>query len=254
MLITPTTYLILALLFLNHALSAPYPLPNSTSTIPPTTSSTCNESIGSCNTTTPANTTLTAHTPLTNGTHQNICQEVYPSDLTVLNSRYPDHNSTHLHHTTQLFMLRRQLANDGEIATRVQFNDLPPATSNQSCRLEFILPRPSLQRISGLNPSFNVYTVERAPGAPASWNTYQGNAGGGEDATLFGTVNGEEEALARTRRVGGVAAVNETLCRETLTFQMGMKYNGKGVPNYWEFSNVGLPAWPVQGFRVVHGC
>ncbi|KAF2852717.1 hypothetical protein T440DRAFT_466837 [Plenodomus tracheiphilus IPT5] len=238
---------LLALLFLKHALSAPYPFPNSTMT-PPIPSTICNSTTALCN----PNANLTAYNPITNGTHQNICQEVYPSDLTVLNSRYPDYNTTHLHHATQLFMLRRQLPGDGEIATRVQFDDLPASVSNLTCRLEFILPPPQLQRISGSNPSFNVYQVERAAGAVATWSTYSGNIL--NDATLFGTVNGEEEALNRTRSVGGVAAVNETLCNSTLTFQMGMKYNGKFLPNYWEFLNVEPPAWPVQGFRVVYGC
>ncbi|KAH9866743.1 hypothetical protein J1614_008436 [Plenodomus biglobosus] len=245
MLITLSTFL--SLLFLKHALGAPYPLPNSTTT-PSVGSTICNSSIASCNA--PSN--LTTHIPITNGTHQNICQDVYPSDLTVLNSRYPDYNSAHLHRATQLFMLRRQFAGDGEIATRVQFNDLPPSTSNLTCRLEFMLPRPDLHRISGQNPSFNVYQVERASGAVASWNSYEGNMLSG--MTLVGTVNGGEEALNRTRSVGGVAAISETLCNSTLTFQMGMKYDGKSVPNYWEFLNVEPPAWPVQGFRVVYGC
>lgn len=110
-----------------------------------------------------------------------------------------------------------------------------------------------MQRIAGFNPTFNVYQVEREADAIAiaNWNTYEGNDG----AKLFGTVNGEPEALNRTRKVSGVAAVNETRCNETFTFQMGMKYDGAtGVPNYWEFEQIGLPAWPEQGFRVVWGC
>lgn len=147
-------------------------------------------------------------------------------------------------------MLRRQRVSDGEIATRVQFQGLPANTSNFTCRLEFVLPRLELQHIQGYNPSFDVFQVDRDAGAIATWNTYASDA----DARFFGTVNGEPEALSRTRSVGGVAAVNETACNQTLSFHMGMKYDGVEVPNYWEFSNVAPPAWPVQGFRVVYGC
>jgi hypothetical protein len=179
------------------------------------------------------------------------CEYVYPSDVAVVNQRYPDYNSSHLHETASFFMLRREIADNGEIATRVQFQGLPSNTSNITCRLEFILPQPELQRISGFNPSFNVYQVARDVNTIATWNTYEGNNG----AELFGRVNGELDALARTRSVGGVAAINATRCNETLTFQMGMVYNSKdGMPNYWDFSQVSPPAYPVQGFRVVWGC
>ena len=148
-------------------------------------------------------------------------------------------------------MLRRQLAGDGEIATRVQFQGLPSSRQNITCRLEFILPQLELQFIQGFNPSFNVYQVQREADDVATWMTYAGN----NDVEVFGRVNGEPEALARTRAVGGVAAINETICNETMTFQMGMTYNSKeGVPNYWQFSQVQPPAWPVQGFKIVHGC
>jgi hypothetical protein len=167
-----------------------------------------------------------------------------------MNARYPDYNTSHLHDTKRLFMLRRQLDTDGEIATRVQFQGLPSSTTNKTCRLEIVLPRPELQIVQGSNPSFNVYQAEREAGSIATWNTYEAH----KDAKFFGMVNGEPEALERTREVGGVAAINEVPCNETLTFQMGMAYNSIGAPNYWEFSNVMPPAAPVQGFRVVFGC
>lgn len=193
---------------------------------------------------------------------QYIYHTVYPSDLTILNSLYaPSTTNTtstsssttpsRLHASKSLFMLRRQLHSTFEIATRVQFTNLPLILSNYTCRLEFVLPREDLQRISGGNPSFHVYQVERAAGAEASWDTYEGNK---EGVTLFGTVNGEEEALRRTRLAAGVAAVNETLCNETLTFQMGLMYEGVERPNYWQFMNVAPPGYPVQGFRMVYGC
>lgn len=207
--------------------------------------------------------TLAAPYPLSNATDSTnitfsggesggpyVCQYIYPSDLTVVNSRYPNYDIDHLHQAKRFFMLRRQTIGEGEIATRVQFQGLPSKETNKTCRLEFILPSEELQKISGINPSFNVYQVEREADAIATWNTYKGNDG----ADLFGHVNGEVEALVKTRSVGGVAAVNETACSERLTFQMGMTYDGEALPNYWEFSNVAPPASPVQGFRIVHGC
>lgn len=119
-----------------------------------------------------------------------------------------------------------------------------------TCRLEFVLPSEELQKISGPNPSFNIYQVERETDGIATWSTHKSNDG----ADLFGRVNGESEALKRTRSVGGIAAVNETACNKTLTFQMDMAYDGEDLPNYWEFSNVAPPASPVQGFRIVYGC
>jgi hypothetical protein len=179
-----------------------------------------------------------------------VCHEVYPADLTVLNARYPDYDVDHLHQAKQFFMLRRQMESVGEIATRVQFQGLPNSTSNHTCRLELVLPRLELQKISGPNPSFHVFQIAREAGAVATWNTYEGE----KDALLFGTVNGESQALERTRSVGGIAAVNATACNETLSFQMGMMYDSPSAPNYWEFSSVAPPAFPVQGFRIVYGC
>lgn len=209
---------------LRQALAAPYPLSNATDV-----------------------TNTTFSTP-SGGPY--VCRWIYPADLTVVNSRYPDYDVDRLHQARRFFVLRRQILGKGEIATRVQFQGLPSKESNITCRLEFVLPNEKLQKISGRNPSFNVYQVERKPNATATWNTYKGNDG----ADLFGRVNGEPEALTKTRSVGGVAAINETACSETLTFQVGMAYDGGELPNYWEFSNVAPPAWPVQGFRIVYGC
>lgn len=179
------------------------------------------------------------------------CHDIYPADLAVVNARYPDYDQRHLHNARRFFMLRRQVEGEGEIGTRVQFTGLPSRSSNSSCRLEFVLPQPQFQHISGFNPTFNVYQVEREADSIATWNTYVGNDG----VDLFGRVNGEALALDTLRAVGGVAAINETKCNETLTFQMGMTYNGRnGTPNYWDFSQVSPPAWPVQGFKIVYGC
>ena len=218
----------LVAVFLRHTCAAPYPFSNATDI-----------------TTDITNTTFS--TP-SGGPY--VCQRIYPSDLTVVNSRYPDYDVGHLHDANRFFMLRRQTLGEGEIATRVQFRGIPSAALNKTCRLEFVLPDPDLQKIQGTNPSFNVYQVDREADTIATWNTYKGNDG----ADLFGRVNGEQEALETTKSVGGVAAVNETACAETLTFQMGMAYDGEDLPNYWEFSNVAPPAWPVQGFRIVYGC
>jgi hypothetical protein len=224
---------ILAAFFVRGGLTFPYPLTNTTQ---------------AANGTNP-NTTLPL--PGNQTVPQYNCESTYPSDLTVLDQRYPDYNDSHLHSTQRFFRLRREVDTDGEIATRVQFLGLPAASSNETCRLEFLLPDLTMQRIAGFNPTFNVYQVEAQPGTIVTWNMYQANS----NAVLFGRVNGEPEALDRTRAVGGVAAINETRCNETMTFQMGMAFNSRGgVPNYWEFRQIALPAWPQQGFRVVYGC
>ncbi|KAF2819340.1 hypothetical protein CC86DRAFT_398715 [Ophiobolus disseminans] len=202
---------ILAAFFLRSGLTSPYPFTNTTTSIKRTNTNT--------NSSLPTNVTIP----------QYRCQTAYPSDLTIVNQRYPNHNTSHLHSANSFFMLRRELRSAGEIATRVQFDSLPPNATHTTCRLEFVLPHEASQRIAGSNPTFNIYQVERAAGAIATWNTYQASAG----AALFGRVNGEPEALERTREVGGVAAINETRCNETLTFEMGMAFDGLGgVPNY----------------------
>jgi hypothetical protein len=236
--LTVITPLLAALLF-PGGLTFPYPFLNTTTS----------SNITNSNTTASSNTTDS--NPSTNGTVEYNCEYRYPSDVTVLNQRYPDYNSSHLHEASTFIMLRREVDDAGEIASRVQFHNLPSDVSNTICRLEFVLPKLELQRMSGFNPSFNVYQVERDVDAVATWNTYEGNNG----AVLFGQVNGEPDALERTRSVGGVAAINETGCKDTLTFQMGMAYNSRnGVPNFWDFSQVSPPAWPEQGFRIVWGC
>lgn len=206
------------------------------------------------NTTAPNNATISNTTmplPANITVPQYECENVFPSDLTVVNQRYPDYNESHLHTAHSYFMLRREVGSDGEIATVVHFDNLPSNSSNTTCRLEFILPDVATQTISGFNPTFNVYQVKLEPDSIATWNTYAANA----DTPLYGTVNGQVEALERTRSVGGVAAISESRCNDTMTFQMGMVYNSKdGLPNYWEFPQVSLPAWPVQGFRMVYGC
>ncbi|KAJ4363568.1 hypothetical protein N0V83_009864 [Neocucurbitaria cava] len=239
MLITTTPLLAALLLQRTHALP-PYPLPNSTTS---TNSTICNSTVSLCAT----NLNSTADLPVP-GEYK--CIYVYAADLAVVNSRYPDYNLAPLHQASKLFMLRRQTLGNGEIATRVQFQDLPSNMSNVTCRLEFVLPDQSLQLMNGPNPSFNVYQVEREVGSIATWNMFEEDDGGG----VFGTVNGEAEALEKTRKVSGIAAINETACNQTLSFQMRMMYDGVDMPNYWEFSNVEPPAYPVQGFRIVYGC
>jgi hypothetical protein len=231
MLTTITPFL--AAFLLPGGLTFPYPFTNSST-----------PSNGTGHNTTSTNTT-------SNSTVEYNCEYVYPSDITVVNQRYPDYNSSHLHKAKTFFMLRREVGDAGEIASRVQFQSLPSNASNTTCRLEFVLPQLSLQLISGFNPSFNIYQVQRDIDAVATWNTYKVNNG----ADLFGRVNGEPDALAKTRSISGIAAINETRCNDTLTFQMGMVYNSRdGIPNYWDFSQVSPPAWPEQGFRIVWGC
>jgi hypothetical protein len=222
----------LAALFLPSGLAFPYPFTN-----------TSTASIGTSN--------ITTSSPSNESAPEYHCKDAYPSDLTVLNERYPDYNVSHLHDASRLFMLRREIPEEGEIATRVQFQGLPFNSTNTTCRLEFVLPRIDLQLVQGFNPTFNVFQVERDTESIATWKQYVGNSG----AEKFGMVNGEPEALERTRAAGGIAAINSTRCNETMTFQMGLAFNSKdGTPNYWAFLEVAPPAWPMQGFRMVWGC
>ena len=231
---------LMSALLLQYASSVPYPLPNST--VSPN-STICDTNPILCE----GNPNSPDLPPLPIGEY--ICHEVFPIDFTIVNSRYPNYDIDHLHRSHDFFMLRRQIKDQGEIATQVQFEGLPKNCSNLTCQLEFVLPRKDLQRISGPNPSFNVYRVERENSALATWITYEND----KSALFFGTVNGEEDALERTRSVGGVAAINSTACNETMSFTMGMMYDSP-EPNYWQFSNVAPPAFPVQGFRIVYGC
>lgn len=267
-----TTTALLALI--HHTIATPWPFPFLNTTMPPTTALSTNVSTESPTTQAEAEIDTTPDTPTTETSILNLtlstpsggpykCTYAYPSDLTVVNSRYPTYAIDHLHRARHFFMLRRQTRNEGEIATRVQFTSLPPASLNETCRLEFVYP-PSdsdsnsddedseVQRISGPNPTFNVYRVHREVGDVATWETYVGNSA---DAEVFGQANGEKEARDRIRSVGGVAALNQTRCEEVLTFQMGMAFDAPGEwPNYWAFRVVKPPASPVMGFRVVWGC
>ncbi|RMZ66990.1 hypothetical protein GMOD_00002384 [Pyrenophora seminiperda CCB06] len=234
------TAVLICALVLGHASSAPYPLSNSTA--PPNITACTPKPI-----LTEENSKVTDPSP--SFISEFICHSVYPIDLTVVNSRYPTYDIDHLHRSHDFFMLRRQVKDQGEIATQVQFENLPAKTSNLTCRLEFVLPRVDLQLLSGPNPSFNVYQVERETNAIATWITYEND----KSSLFFGTVNGQQEALERTRSVGGVAAINSTACNETMSFTMGMMYDSP-EPNYWQFNNLPPPAFPVQGFRMVYGC
>ncbi|KAI2488548.1 hypothetical protein Ptr902_02681 [Pyrenophora tritici-repentis] len=230
------TVLLISAFLLGHASSVPYPLPNSTYS---SNSTICDLNPVLCE----GNPNSPDLPPAPIGDY--ICHQVFPIDLIVVNSRYPEYDIDHLHRSHDFFMLRRQIKDQGEIATQVQFEGLPKNTSNLTCRLEFVLPREDLQRISGPNPSFNVYQVERETSAVATWVMYEND----KSASFFGTVNGQEEALQRTRSVGGVAAINSTACNETMSFTMAMMYDSP-KPNYWQFSNVAPPAFPVQGFKI----
>ena len=121
-----------AALFSRHAFGVPYaqlkPALLANNTI-------CNSTVRLCDS------DLNAANPPPLGSGEYVCHEVYPTDLTVLNARYPDYDVDHLHQAKQFFMLRRQIKDVGEIATRVQFQGLPNSTSNYTCLLEFVLPR-----------------------------------------------------------------------------------------------------------------
>jgi hypothetical protein len=235
--LTRTPTLLTVLLPLTLAAPPPWPFTNTTTSAVDKSSSDTLSSDTTSSDTPPSDTTTipTNETDITNTTLSSslsggpyICNCAYPSDLTVMNSRYPDY-AHHLHAAHRFFMLRRQTPALGEIATRVQFTSLPPKSSNTTCRLEFIVPSPSTQVISGANPSFNVWSVVRPAGERANWDTYEGYK---DDTKLFGVANGEQAALERIRANGGVAALGEDPCAETMTWQMGMLFDGPEKPNY----------------------
>jgi hypothetical protein len=180
-----------------------------------------------------------------------------------MNSRYP----THEFRTTTLFKVLRESNDSFQLASQVQFHDVP--TSAKKCALLLVFPGPNSTDISGLSPSFNVYQVERAPGAPTSWassifaqrhiDVAAGNAnitGAAPTVALgeaVGTMNGDPDAVRRVRDAGSRVVVGYMECNETLTFQMGMARPGMGpLVNYWDFVDVAPGATPSQGWRVVY--
>lgn len=183
-----------------------------------------------------------------------LCQTFYTTQLRVVNSRYPDWDMSPLHDSTDMFMLLRQRDDTFQIATQVQFLNVSTAP-NTTCRLQFQLPDAGMQTVAGPNPTFNVYQVEREAGSMATWYMYVARNLTQTQPPVFGQVGGTDLAqFEQWRYYGGLYTVGQTACNDTLTFQMGMAFNGGNEVNYWEFLNIGLPATPVQGFRVSAGC
>jgi hypothetical protein len=227
---------------LTTTLTTPYyPYPNATN---------------STNTFNPTSGTGTGCTPPT-PTYSPIippCQTFYPSELRILNSRYPDFDTSPLHGRDNMVMLLRQLPTTFQIATQMQFglgSDTPP---NATCHLLMQLPSADTQTINGPLPVFNLYQVEREAGAATTWNTFVAKNITEWEPKVFGQVNGTQEA--RDLQWGlrsGLYDIGPTQCNETLTWQMGMAFDGGEEVNYWEFINVAPPASPIQGFRIVTG-
>jgi hypothetical protein len=187
----------------------------------------------------------------TNGTQTSaakaVCQTAYPSSLQMLNSRYP--NSSYA--PTHFFMLARQASDTLQVAMQMQFTGLPPNIT--CCRLDLVLAAPDFGTIRGPQPIFDVFGVEREINAPATWETYEGDANGTQ-AKVFGTVNGQSNKLEEVRKGNKTVTVGSRKCNDTLTFQLGMKFDGGQEVNYWDFTDVAPPAVPVQGWRIVHSC
>jgi hypothetical protein len=187
----------------------------------------------------------------TNGTQtalaKTVCQTAYPSSLQMLNSRYP--NSSYA--PTHFFMLARQASDTLQVAMQMQFIGLPPNTT--CCRLDLVLAAPDFGTIRGPQPIFNVFGVEREINAPATWETYEGDANGTQ-ANVFGIVNGQRKALEEVMKGNNTVTVGSRKCNDTLTFQIGMRFDGGQEVNYWDFTDVAPPAVPVQGWRIVHSC
>jgi hypothetical protein len=185
------------------------------------------------------------------------CETFYPTDLRILNSRYPSFDMSPLHGRTQMLMLLRQLPTTFQIATQLQFS-LPVSyrNSNDTCHLHLQLPLADTQTITGPQPIFNLFQVTREANVPATWDMYKAKdvSNGGPEPEVFGQVNGTSEARDKQwLEKGGVYDIGPTRCNETLTWQLGMAFDGGEEVNYWEFLNVQPPAYPSQGFRIVTG-
>lgn len=110
-----------------------------------------------------------------------------------------------------------------------------------------------MQTTAGAEPIFDVYQVSREAGRPASWDTYE--KGYNSSTEVFGRVNGTREAQERAwEEDGGLVGIGSTKCNETLTWQMGMAFDGGAEVNYWDWVDVQMPFTPARGFRVVVGC
>lgn len=186
------------------------------------------------------------------------CQTFYPTEYRVMNSRYPAWDQSPLHSQKDFFMLLRQRSDTFQVTTQVQFTGLqviPPENENKTtCYLQLQLPTKEMQVLLGTQPIFNVYQVEREASVPASWNTYA--LAVNSSLPVFGAmVNGTLEAQGRAwNETGGLVDIGGTRCNETLTWQMGLAFDGGDEVNYWDFIGVSPPVNPVQGFRVVMGC
>jgi hypothetical protein len=233
-----TTLLTHITLFSSTLATAYYPYPNATN---------------QTNTTYPTGTAYNPPIP-TNSPINIPCQTYYPSELRILNSRYPDFDVSPLHGRNNMFMLLRQLSTTFQIATQVQFqlgSDTPP---NATCHLHMQLPTTETQSIAGPLPVFNLYQVEREAGVTVTWNMFEAKNLSEWEPKVFGQVNGTQEARDQQWALkGGVYDIGPALCNETLTWQMGMAFDGGEEVNYWDFFNVAPPASPSQGFRVVTG-
>lgn len=180
------------------------------------------------------------------------CRIYYP-ELRVMNSQYPSYDDSPLHGATDFFMLLRQRADTFQIATRVQFTGISLGP-DASCSLVLQLAAHDLQKVLGPSPVFNVYQVEREAGSAAMWDTYEAR-NFTETLPMFGQVNGTEPArYMQWKYHGGLYQIGNAKCNDTLTFQMGMAFDGGDQVNYWDFTNVAPPETPVQGFRLMAGC
>lgn len=190
------------------------------------------------------------------------CPTLYPSEYRIMNSRYPSWDQTPLHAQKDFFMLLRQRPDTFQVATQVQF--YTPATNttnsttaalppNSTCTLQLQLPPADMQTTAGAEPIFDVYQVSREAGRPASWDTYE--KGYNSSMDVFGRVNGTREAQERAwEEDGGLVGVGSTACNETLTWQIGMAFEGGAEVNYWDWVDVQMPFTPARGFRVLVGC
>ncbi|KAF2001651.1 hypothetical protein P154DRAFT_166788 [Amniculicola lignicola CBS 123094] len=181
------------------------------------------------------------------------CSSAYPTSLRQMRSQYPDQ----VYRSHYYFNIIRQIEDSFQIATQVQFTDLPGDAYN--CRLQLVVPGPKTSRIGGPNPVVAIWNVVRAHGDAAAWRSFEGRNKSLDGMGIgvlepWRTVNLTEVALQKNGP-GNSIELGGMRCNGTLTWQMGMLSPGnENGTNAWDFLNVGPTATPIQGFRIVHSC
>ncbi|KAF2634795.1 hypothetical protein P280DRAFT_537189 [Massarina eburnea CBS 473.64] len=237
-------------LLVPNALAAPYSYPNETFTGETTQNGTLPNST-SLYTATGPTATATTFPPRPSGPP--CLNTFYPSELRILNSRYALYNQTELHTRTNMFMALRQREDTFQVATQVQFNDVV-APNWTGCHLKFDIPGDSFQTYSGPQPILYVYQVTREAGSVANWDTYEPAIVSANDLVVYGTVDGASvQQKGITEHYQGYYDIGSGPCNQTMTFQVGLAFDGGDEVNYWQFIDTQPPLSPVHGFKLWSG-